>query len=120
MMDITTTVVLERLKIWIDHGLRFFMQGEPCPSCELISPKHFTEFALPYLQRLHDRAREYARDKYGERIHSCLHICGNNRLILDQMAEAHADGISLDQRGAPAAAQPVLHGQLGLMGNIAS
>jgi len=117
MMDITTTVVLERLKIWIDHGLRFFMQGEPCPSCELISPKHFAEFALPYLQRLHDGAREYAKEKYGERFYSCLHICGNNTLILDQMAEAHADGISLDQRVDLAVAKEVVKGKVGIMGN---
>jgi uroporphyrinogen decarboxylase len=118
MMDITTSVVLERLKIWIDHGVRFFMQGEPCPSCELISPKHYREFALPYHQRLHNGAREYAKEKYGEKFYSCLHICGNNTLILDQMAEAGADAISLDQRVDLAVAKEKVKGKVGIMGNI--
>jgi len=47
-----------------------------------------------------------------------MHICGNNTLILDQMAEAHADGISLDQRVDLAVAKKVINGKVGIMGNI--
>jgi uroporphyrinogen decarboxylase len=118
MMDTTTTVMLERLKVWIDHGVRFFMQGEPCPSCELISPKHFDEFALPYLQRLYAGARQYAMEKHGARFYSCLHICGNNTLILERMAEAKADCISLDQRVDLAVAKERVRGKVSIMGNI--
>ena len=118
MMDITTSVMIEKLKVWIDHGARFFMQGEPCPSCELISPKHYREFALPYHQRLHEEARQYAKNKYGARFYSCLHICGNNTLILDQMAQAGADAISLDQRVDLAVAKEKVAGKVSIMGNI--
>jgi uroporphyrinogen decarboxylase len=118
MMDATTSVMIEKLKVWIDHGVRFFMQGEPCPSCELISPKHYRQFALPYHQRLHAEARQCAKERYGARFYACLHICGNNTLILDQMAEAGADAISLDQRVDLAVAKEKVKGKVSIVGNI--
>ena len=118
IMDITTSLLLERTKILIDHGVRFFMHGEPCPSCELISPKHYREFALPYHQRLHVGARKYAMERYGAPFYSCLHICGDITLILEQMAEAEANCISIDHKTDLAVAKKKVNNKVAIMGNI--
>lgn len=118
IMDSLTSMLIERCKIWIDHGVRFFMDADPGPSCELISPRHFSEFAKPYLKRLHLEAKKYAREKYGAPFYIILHICGDNTLILEQMAEVEADCLSLDQRVDLGVAKKKAGGKVAIMGNI--
>lgn len=62
---------------------------EPVASTNLISPKQFKEFALPYLQ-------EMVSYIHSKGLPSILHVCGKTPLIVDLMADTGTDIISID------------------------
>jgi uroporphyrinogen decarboxylase len=50
--------------------------GEPSASNDVISPKHFEEFALPYLKKVYDKVLDMGYK------HIFIHICGEQNLNL--------------------------------------
>jgi uroporphyrinogen decarboxylase len=80
-------------------------------SCTIISPKQFKEFSFPYLQKL--IAYIHSRDKL-----VTLHICGKTTKILNQMVEAGADCISIDNAVNLLDAKQQVGHQVRLMGNV--
>jgi len=65
---------------------------DPLASGSVISRRTFTEFALPYLQRLIRHLHRYDLDV-------TLHICGRTATHLDLIAQTGADLFSFDQVG---------------------
>jgi uroporphyrinogen decarboxylase len=62
---------------------------DPVSSGSLISPGFFRTFSLPYLKQLIVAIGEFAKPPV-------LHICGDTRKILGDMADTGAGGLSLD------------------------
>jgi uroporphyrinogen decarboxylase len=62
---------------------------DPVSSGSLISPKVFKTFSLPYLKRLIAEISRAAKPP-------TLHICGNTKKILEDMAETGAGALSID------------------------
>lgn len=63
--------------------------GDPTASGSLISPEHFSQFALPYLERLVKEAHSLGSP-------AGLHICGDTSRMLGQMRQTGADFISIE------------------------
>ncbi|HEX2950598.1 MAG TPA: uroporphyrinogen decarboxylase family protein [Armatimonadota bacterium] len=105
----------------LETNLRYLdaMMAIGCPpsltdamsSCTVISPKAFTEFSLPYLQRLID-----AIHGYGKAV--TLHICGKTRPIWPLMVDAGADCISIDNDADLEEAKVTVGDRVRLMGNV--
>lgn len=118
IVEKTSSLLLERWKILIDKGVRFVRTPDPCSSCDLISPRHFKEFAQPYVKRINLEAKRYAREKYGEHFYSVHHICGETTLILEYMADLGAECISIDQKVDLAVAKRKVGDKVCIMGNV--
>jgi uroporphyrinogen decarboxylase len=86
--------------------------GDPVASCSMIGPAMFREFAQPYLAQL-VRVIHESGAKAG------LHICGDTRDVLQDMAATGADILSIDEMDLRFA-----RGQVGdakvLMGNVST
>lgn len=71
----------------VESGVNVFFIPEPTASSTMISPRMFSQFALPRLQSLTSRLKAPV----------ILHICGDTHPILPAMRQAGAKALSLDQ-----------------------
>lgn len=69
-----------------DNGADCISLIEPSATCEVIGPKHFEEFASPYIKKVVKSLD----------IPTVLHICGNTVPILSFMGDTGVNGISID------------------------
>jgi uroporphyrinogen decarboxylase len=86
--------------------------GDPVASGSLVSPEIFREFARPYLQQL-IRSIHESGAKAG------LHICGETKSLLRDMAATGADFLSIDEMDLALARQEVGDKAV-LMGNVST
>jgi uroporphyrinogen decarboxylase len=86
--------------------------GDPVASGSMISASMFREFALPGLRRLADAARELGAQPF-------LHICGDTRHILLDMARSGAAALSVDDGNLRVARADVGPSAV-LMGNVST
>jgi uroporphyrinogen decarboxylase len=80
-------------------------------SGDLVSRKHFAEFALPSLEKLIASIRSR-----GAR--TLLHVCGDTSDKLDLLVESGADCVSIDHKVDIAEAKRVFRGRTCLAGNV--
>ncbi len=86
--------------------------GEPLASRNVISPRHFRQFAKPYLTRI----CEWAKKESGKG--PTLHICGDTRSIWPDMADTGAHFLSLDNTIDLREAKEAVGDRVGLTGNV--
>jgi uroporphyrinogen decarboxylase len=86
--------------------------GDPVASSSMISPEMFREFALPYLAQL-------VRSVHGQGVKAGLHICGETKRLLADMAATGADFLSVDEMDLALARQEVGDSVV-LMGNVST
>lgn len=84
---------------------------DPMSSSTVIGPRQFREFAQPYLKRLIDFIHQRGRSV-------TLHICGKTERIWQDMVDAGADCISIDNDASLAAARSNVGDRVRLMGNV--
>jgi len=87
LLDRLTALEIDFAKAQIDAGADMIGAGDAAAS--LISPALYAEFALPYERRISD-----AVHAAGSLVK--LHICGDTRALLPQMADSGADLINVD------------------------
>jgi uroporphyrinogen decarboxylase len=85
--------------------------AEPIASGDMISLKHFEEFAFPSFKRVIKVLAE-------KKVHIALHICGNINDRLDLIAETGTSYVSLDYKIDLKWARERFDGQVAFMGNI--
>jgi uroporphyrinogen decarboxylase len=85
MMDLALDHIVRVLKVWVDEfgpdGVWFWMSS-PSESNQILSPKFFEQFALPYHIKLHQRVKELGVGRFS------FHICGDQNMNLPAMSEA--------------------------------
>jgi uroporphyrinogen decarboxylase len=86
--------------------------GDPVASGSLVSPEMFRDFARPYLTQF-IRAVHESGEKAG------LHICGETKRLLIDMAATGADFLSIDEMDLALARQEV-GDKMVLMGNVST
>lgn len=86
--------------------------ADPTASTSLISPRHFLEFAFPYLRDLIDHIKRLTGSA------PSLHICGNTKKIWHHMANTGAGILSLDDTVDLAAAKAAVGNRTALSGNV--
>ncbi|WP_425057819.1 Uroporphyrinogen decarboxylase [Sporomusa carbonis] len=84
---------------------------DPMSSATIISPGYFKEFSFPYLKQLIDYIHSRGKPV-------TLHICGKTAKIWDQMAEAGANCISIDNAASLTEAKRQVGDRVRLMGNV--
>jgi len=98
-------------KGFLDEGVRTICMPDPSASPNLISPKFYNTFALPYEIELFTYLK-----KRGVRVF--LHICGDTTLILEDMAKSGANCLSIDQPPDLAYAKEKVGHKVCLHGNV--
>jgi uroporphyrinogen decarboxylase len=85
--------------------------ADPTASGDLISKKHFDEFALPYLRRIN---REFKK----KGVYSLVHICGDTTDKLASILECGATCFTLDYKVDLKAAKELFKGKMCIAGNV--
>lgn len=92
-------------------GAHMVSNGDSPAGPEMISPRLYRTFALPYeklaAECAHEQGLPYA-----------LHICGNTNLILDDMLQSGADALELDFKTEIDLVRKKLEGRATFIGNI--
>lgn len=110
LCEVSLETALRYTKAIIDIGCTPSLT-DAMSSTTIISPKQFKEFSLPYLKRLID----YIHSR-GKTV--TLHICGKTAKIWEDMCDAGADCISLDNAASLLEAKQQVGHKVRLMGNI--
>jgi uroporphyrinogen decarboxylase len=84
--------------------------GDPLVSGDIIGPRHFESFALPYLHQLIDHVRLQTRPVG-------LHVCGDTTNLLRLLRDTGADILSLDEVDL-SDARRIVGNEIVLMGNV--
>ncbi len=108
-------------KISLESCLRFteeaIKQGvgvtiaEPMSSCTVISPKHFREYAYPYIKTF----SKFIKEKCGG---VSIHICGQTEDIWEDLADMWMDGVSIDNVASLKNCVNKIGNRMKVMGNI--
>ena len=108
-----TTLALERLieEMAAENPDLGFSITDPVSSGDLISPRQYKEFTLPYLKRLVDKIHQL-----GQTV--TLHICGNALKNIPYIIEAGVDIFSIDQKVSLLDAAELAGNQLIIAGHV--
>jgi [methyl-Co(III) methanol-specific corrinoid protein]:coenzyme M methyltransferase len=86
--------------------------ADPASTGEILGPRLFREFAMPYLEEMTAAAHALG-------VPVVVHICGNTRPILRELAELSADALSVDSALGIAEVRHALRGRR-VMGNVST
>ncbi|MDR3354953.1 MAG: uroporphyrinogen decarboxylase family protein [Synergistaceae bacterium] len=92
-------------------GLDGIFIADPSASGDVLSVRHFEEFAVPGLKSLGERLVQFKKP-------SLLHICGNITNRLHLLPHTGLDMISVDSKVDMRKAREILSGRMGLAGNV--
>ena len=84
LLELALTHLGEVLKYWAQNfgaSRVFCCVGSPSESNQVISPRHFKEYALPYHRKFHKMLRDIGIKRF------FFHICGEQNLNLPHLAE---------------------------------
>lgn len=96
----------------LDAGADIIQMSEPSASTDMLAPDMFEEAAGKAVRE----SLGAVRKKMG----NALHICGDAYPILDQMAGAGVEGISIEEKVDPFKACEKVGGKTALIGNVGS
>ncbi len=95
-----------------DAGADIIQCGDSLSSCDVISPRAYQRFAMPYQQKVFRAWREYGITG------SLLHICGNSTKVLSLYRDTGADLIEIDNKVDLGLAKQTIGGDVTLVGNV--
>ena len=87
LLDRVTAFLIDFSRALVDNGANVIFLPEPTASAAMISPLTFRKFILPRLQAITRKLD----------VPCVLHICGDTSPVLEDIGQAGADVISLDQ-----------------------
>ena len=99
------------IRLMKQTGARMVSNGDSPAGPELISPRLYRTFALPY-------EKQAAECAHGEGLPYALHICGNTNLILGDMTTSGADALELDYKTDMRMARTKMEGRVTFIGNL--
>lgn len=89
-MEFVTDNLIEFGKAQLMAGADVLTISDPSGTGEIMGPKNFKAFALPYLNKIVDSLNKYT--DYG----IIVHICGRLKSIYSELNELHSNAISFD------------------------
>lgn len=95
-----------------DAGADILHCGDSLASCNVISPRTFRRFSLPYLRQVFQAWADYGVDR------KLLHICGNSTKVLDDYADSGADLVEIDHAVDLRVAKERIGDRVIIVGNV--
>jgi uroporphyrinogen decarboxylase len=111
LLDYTTKVSRQFIRLMAQTGADMVSNGDSPAGPSMISPEMYARFALPYEQELRDEAHQQG-------LPYLLHICGDTRLILEQMNRIGLDAVELDYKTPVETILDVFQDQTTLFGTV--
>ncbi len=111
LIDYSSKVLLEYAKAAKESGVDAIFWCDPTASADLISPRHFKNFAVPYIKGLVEKTK-------GMGLGAFVHICGNTTDRLDTILEIAPHLMSVDTKVDLARAKAVLGNRVAVLGNV--
>lgn len=99
------------IRLMAEAGAHMVSSGDSPAGPELISPRMYREFALPWENAL-------AAEAHSAGLPWLLHICGRTDRILDDMVESGADAFELDYKTDVRRARQTFEARATFVGNI--
>ena len=90
LMNFVTKNLIIFGKAQLEAGADILTISDPSSTGEILGPKMFREFALPYLNGIIDSLKDYCEGG------TIIHICGKLKSIYNELNELHSDAISFD------------------------
>ncbi len=111
LLGTATRGILAYMEACLERGFSCSM-GDPMAACSLIGPEGFRTFVKPHLARI----AAWVRERTGRG--PSLHICGDVRPVLEDLAEAGVSGLKVDEGVDLNEAKARVGDRLALSGNI--
>ncbi len=90
MMEFVTDNLIAFGKAQLIAGAQILTISDPSGTGEILGPKAFREYAVPYLNKIIDALEPFAKGG------TIIHICGRLKSIYKELNELHSDAISFD------------------------
>ncbi len=111
LLEYCTSITNQFLSMMAETGCHMLSNGDSPAGPDVLSPRLYAEFALPYEQRV-------AEHSHALGLPYLLHICGKTDRILKQMLEIGADGLEIDYKTDMRMAHDTFKDKLTFVGNI--
>ena len=111
LLDYCTGITNQFLTLMAKSGCHMLSNGDSPAGPDVLSPKLYAEFALPYEKRVADCSHELG-------LPYLLHICGKTDRILAPMLEIGADALEIDYKTNMQMAHDTFKDTLTFVGNI--
>jgi uroporphyrinogen decarboxylase len=112
ILDFTSRLYLKFVDhFFIKNGVDIVSVADPTASGDMISRRHFQEFAVPAYKNIYAELRK-------KNMLTGIHICGNTEDRLDLLAETGVQFISLDYKVNLKKAKAITAGKTALAGNM--
>lgn len=111
LIEFSTEVIIRHLRLYADLGVHGFVLSDPTASGELISPRHYEEYAAPSARSVIE-----VLEKLG--MPSILHVCGKTTKILPLVADTGSTAFSFDASVDTAVVKEAIGASVCLLGNL--
>jgi uroporphyrinogen decarboxylase len=111
LLEHCTAITSQFLVMMADTGVAMLSNGDSTAGTDLISPRLYRRFALPYEQRVVTTAHKLGKPYI-------LHICGDTGPIIEDMIATGADGLEIDYKTDMVLAHRLMATRSAFVGNI--
>ena len=111
LLEFCTNVTSQFLRLMARAGAHMLSNGDGPAGPDMLSPRLYRTFAIPYEQRIAACSRELG-------LPYLLHICGKTNRILDDMLLVGADAFEIDYKTDTRLAHDVFKDKVTFVGNL--
>ena len=111
LLEYCSGITCQFLKLMAQTGAHMLSNGDSPAGPDMLSPRLYGSYALPYEQRVAECSHELG-------LPYVLHICGKTDRILKQMVEIGADGLEIDFKTNIEVAHEVFKNKFTFIGNL--
>lgn len=111
LLEFCTDVTTQFLRLMGKTGAHMLSNGDSPAGPDLLSPRLYGRFALPYERRVVSCSHELG-------LPYVLHICGRTDSILEEMVSTGADALEIDCKTDVRKAHSVLKDRVAFIGNL--
>lgn len=112
-MEFVTNNLIEFGKAQLEAGASVLTISDPSGTGELLGPKMFRQFAVPYLNKIIDSLEKFAE------VGTIIHICGRLKGIYNELNELNSNAISFDSITSVKQVCENVHNKA-IMGNVST
>ena len=111
LIEFSTEVIVRHMQLYTDLGVHGLALSDPTASGDLISPRHYAEYAAPSTRTVVEALQKVDMP-------SILHVCGKTADILPLAAETGATAFSFDASVDTAVVKESIGASVCLLGSV--